>query len=77
MLFLLSFVDSGSTPAMKTEFLEQRRDTFQSIFKGLAQDSYSVARKVLEVCWSGIWMDPKVHRTPKIRLFNEATIAHV
>jgi nucleolar pre-ribosomal-associated protein 1 len=50
---------------------------FLPIFKGLAQDPYDVVHKVLEACWSGIWSDPKVTRTLKIGLFQEATIAHV
>lgn len=62
---------------MKSAFLEQRRDVFLSIFKGLSQDSYSVIRKVLEVCWVGLWSDVKVKRTMKIGLFTEVTIGHV
>ncbi|GLB33183.1 hypothetical protein LshimejAT787_0100680 [Lyophyllum shimeji] len=38
---------------------------------------YPVVRKVLEVCWTGIWSDPKVKRTLKIGLFNEITISHL
>jgi nucleolar pre-ribosomal-associated protein 1 len=77
ILFLLSFVQENSPSSLKTAFLEQRRDAFLSIFKGLAQDPYDVVHKVLEACWSGIWSDPKVTRTLKIGLFQEATIAHV
>ncbi|KAF9460940.1 ribosome 60S biogenesis N-terminal-domain-containing protein [Collybia nuda] len=77
ILFLLSFVDAGSSTQTKTTFLEQHRDTFLSIFKGLVQDSYSVARKILEVCWGGVWSDPKIKRTVKIGLFNESTISHI
>lgn len=62
---------------MKSAFLEQRRDVFLSIFKGLSQDSYPVIRKVLEVCWVGLWSDVKVKRTMKIGLFTEVTIGHV
>jgi nucleolar pre-ribosomal-associated protein 1 len=62
---------------VKSAFLEQRRDVFLSIFKGLSQDSYSVIRKVLEVCWVGLWSDVKVKRTMKIGLFTEVTIGHV
>jgi nucleolar pre-ribosomal-associated protein 1 len=58
-------------------FLEQRRDIFVSMFKGIAQDHYSVAKKILEACWTGIWSDNKVKRTLKISLFNEITIGHV
>ena len=58
-------------------FLEQRRDLFLSTFKGIAQDQYSVAKMILEACWTGIWSDNKVKRTLKINLFNETTIGHV
>jgi nucleolar pre-ribosomal-associated protein 1 len=70
-------VDDDTTSAVKAAFLDQRRDIFLSIFKGLAQDLYPVVRKVLEVCWSGIWSDPKISRTLKLGLFQETTIAHV
>ncbi|KAG0699762.1 hypothetical protein DFH29DRAFT_990668 [Suillus ampliporus] len=53
------------------------RDMFLSIFKGLSQDSYPVIRRVLEVCWVGLWSDPKVKRTVKIGLFTEVTIGHL
>jgi nucleolar pre-ribosomal-associated protein 1 len=77
ILFLLSFVDADSSTTVKAAFLEQKRGIFLAAFKGLAQDSYPVVRKVLEVCWSGIWTDPKIARTLKIALFHEGTIAHV
>ena len=62
---------------VKATFLEQRRDNLISIFKGLSQDTYSVVRKVLEICWSGIWADVKVKRTVKISIFGENTIGQV
>jgi hypothetical protein len=77
ILFLLSFVDADATTQSKNMFLEQRRDIFLSTFKGIAQDHYSVARRILEVCWTGIWSDNKVKRTLKISLFSEFTIGHV
>ncbi|TFK33679.1 ribosome 60S biogenesis N-terminal-domain-containing protein [Crucibulum laeve] len=77
ILLILSFVDFDSTTQTKTAFLEQHRDAFLAIFKGLIQDHYSVIRKILEVCWAGIWSDQKVKRTLKIGLFNETTIAHL
>jgi len=58
-------------------FLEQRRDIFLSIFKGLVQDSYPVVLRILEHCWSGILADLKLKRTLKISLFNESTITQV
>ncbi|KAF8073491.1 ribosome 60S biogenesis N-terminal-domain-containing protein [Lyophyllum atratum] len=77
MLFMLSFVASDSPSQVKATFLEQHRDPFSSIFRGLIQDAYPVIRKVLEVCWAGIWSDAKVKRTLKIGLFNETTIGHL
>lgn len=47
------------------------------MFKGLAHDHYSLARKILEVCWAGIWSDSKVKRTLKVGIFNETTLGHV
>ncbi|KAG2356040.1 ribosome 60S biogenesis N-terminal-domain-containing protein [Suillus spraguei] len=77
VFFILSFVDPETSSLVKTTFLEQQRDIFLSIFKGLSQDSYLVVRKVLEVCWVGLWSDPKVKRTVKIGLFAEVTIGHL
>ena len=77
LLFVLSFVDEDNSTLLKTTFLEHHRDIFQSIFKGLAQDSYPVVLRVLEVCWRGILSDSKLKRTLKVALFSEATIAHV
>ncbi|OCH95273.1 hypothetical protein OBBRIDRAFT_767994 [Obba rivulosa] len=77
VLFILTFVDSTTQGSVKAMFLEQRRETFVSIFKGLAQDPYSLVRKVLEVCWIGIWSDPKLRRTSKVNLFGETTIFHL
>ena len=62
---------------MKSSFLEQRHDIFRSIFGGLDQDSYSLARKILEVSWAGIWLDPKIKKTLKVNVFNEASLQHV
>ncbi|KAJ7590818.1 ribosome 60S biogenesis N-terminal-domain-containing protein [Mycena floridula] len=77
VLFLLSFVDTGSTAQVKLTFLEQHRDKFIALFKGIAADPYSVARKILETCWAGIWSDSKIKRTIKLGLFNEITIAQI
>jgi hypothetical protein len=77
VFFILSFIDPETSSLVKSTFLEQQRDIFLSIFKGLSQDSYLVIRKVLEVCWVGLWSDPKVKRTAKIGLFSEITIGHV
>ena len=77
VLFILSFIDRDTSSPVKSAFLEQRREVFLSIFKGLSQDSYSVIRKILEVCWIDLWSDVKVKRTVKIGLFAEVTIGHV
>lgn len=77
VLFLLSFVGSSSSPNVKAIFLEQRRDLLATMFKGLAQDPYPLLRKVLEVCWDGIWSDTKVRRSLKVALFNESTVSQV
>ncbi|KZT20563.1 hypothetical protein NEOLEDRAFT_1140540 [Neolentinus lepideus HHB14362 ss-1] len=76
ILFILSFVDPSASSSIKSMFLEQHRSIFQAIFKGLIQDSYSVVRKVVETCWSGIFSDAKVKRTLKVTLFNEITLSH-
>lgn len=77
ILFLLSFVDGTTSSAVKTAFLEQRRDIFVLLFKGLWQDQYSLVRKVLEVCWTGLWSDQKVRKTLKVGLFNETVLSQV
>ena len=70
-------MDADNATQTKTTFIEQHRDAFVAIFKGIGQDHYSLARRILEVCWTGIWSDAKLKRTLKIGLFNEVTIGHV
>ncbi|KAF9233345.1 ribosome 60S biogenesis N-terminal-domain-containing protein [Melanogaster broomeanus] len=77
VLFILSMVDQDTASSVKAGFLEQRREVFMSIFKGLVQDPYSVIEKVLQVCWESLWSDPKIKRTTKVGLFNEVTISHL
>lgn len=77
VLLLLSFVDAATPASVKSAFLEQRKDIFSSTFRGLWQDPYSVVRRVLEVCWVGVWSDPKVKRTLKVQVFNETVLAQV
>ncbi|KAH7907124.1 ribosome 60S biogenesis N-terminal-domain-containing protein [Hygrophoropsis aurantiaca] len=77
LLFIMSFLDKDSSTTIKSIFLEQHREIFLGIFKGLVQDSYSVVRKILEVCWIGLWSDPKIKRTTKINLFSEITTMHL
>ncbi|THV01983.1 hypothetical protein K435DRAFT_717738 [Dendrothele bispora CBS 962.96] len=77
IFFLTSFIDSDASTQVKSTFLEQHRDAFLAVFKGLNQDPYPVVRKFLELCWSGLWSDLKVKRTMKIGLFNEITIGHL
>lgn len=77
ILLVLSFLDTTTPSSVKGAFLEQHRDAFTLIFKGLWQDPYSVIRRVLEVCWSGLWSDAKLKRTLKIQVFSEATLSQV
>ncbi|TBU65164.1 ribosome 60S biogenesis N-terminal-domain-containing protein [Dichomitus squalens] len=77
ILFVLSFLETTTPASVKAAFLEQHRDAFTSVFKGLWQDSYSVIRRVLEVCWSGLWADAKLKRTLKIHVFSEATLSQL
>jgi nucleolar pre-ribosomal-associated protein 1 len=77
IMFLMSFVDNRTPTAVKTTFLEQRRDHLISVFKGLVQDSYLIVRRVLETCWSGIWADMKIKRTLKVQIFGENVIGQV
>ncbi|KAJ7459833.1 ribosome 60S biogenesis N-terminal-domain-containing protein [Mycena latifolia] len=77
MFFCLSFLEQETPTQLKTVFLEQHREAFFSIFRGLAQDPFVVIRKVLEICWTGIWLDPKIKRTLKIGLFSEITVAQL
>lgn len=74
ILFIFSFVDDTAASSVKSSFLEQRHDIFRSIFGGFDQDPYSLARKILEIAWTGIWLDPKVKRTVKVNVFNEASL---
>jgi nucleolar pre-ribosomal-associated protein 1 len=77
VLFLLSFVETVSPTSLKATFLERHRDAFLLIFKGLVQDPYLLVRKVLEVCWAGIWSDSKLKRSLKISVFSESVISRV
>ncbi|KAI9466647.1 ribosome 60S biogenesis N-terminal-domain-containing protein [Lactarius psammicola] len=77
ILFILSFVDNSATSSVKSSFLEQRQDVFRSILAGLDQDPYSLARRILEVAWTGIWLDPKIKRTSKVSVFSEKSLHHI
>ncbi|KAH9180077.1 ribosome 60S biogenesis N-terminal-domain-containing protein [Lactarius sanguifluus] len=77
VLFILSFVDNSAASSVKSSFLEQRQDIFRSILAGLYQDPYSLARRILEVAWTGIWLDPKIKRTSKVNVFNEKSLHHI
>ncbi|KAF8271677.1 ribosome 60S biogenesis N-terminal-domain-containing protein [Lactarius quietus] len=77
VLFILSFVDNSATSSVKSSFLEQRQDVFRSMLAGLDQDPYSLARRILEVAWTGIWLDPKIKRTSKVNIFNEKSLHHI
>lgn len=75
--FILSFTTSSTPTPIKTAMLEDHKDLFIGIFKGLQDDSYDVVRYILEISWDGIWCDTKLARTTKIRLFSEGTLSHV
>ncbi|KAI0368460.1 hypothetical protein BV20DRAFT_969281 [Pilatotrama ljubarskyi] len=77
ILLVLSFLDTNTPSSVKAAFLEQHRDAFAIVFKGLWQDSYSVIRRVLEVCWAGLWSDAKLKRTLKIQVFSEVTLSQL
>ncbi|KAF9531008.1 ribosome 60S biogenesis N-terminal-domain-containing protein [Crepidotus variabilis] len=77
ILFLLSFLGVDTLTQTKATLLEQHREAFLAIFKGIADDHYTLMRKILEVCWSGIWEDQKLKRTLKVGLFNEITLGHL
>lgn len=75
--FILSFLTKSTPTQIKVAFLEQHKDTFLSIFKGMDQDPYHVIRYILETCWEGIWNDNKLKRSMKIALFQERTLTHL
>lgn len=77
ILFILSFASASSPTPVKAAMLEDHKDMFTSIFKGINEDSHEVLRRVLEVCWDGVWCDGKISRTAKIRLFGEGTLNQV
>ncbi|KAH9936862.1 ribosome 60S biogenesis N-terminal-domain-containing protein [Epithele typhae] len=77
ILLVLSFIDTTTPSSVKAVFLEQHRDAFTSMFKNVWQDSYAVVRRVLEICWSGLWSDHKLKRTLKIQVFSEATLSQL
>lgn len=73
ILFLLSFVlpssSASSNSQTKTGFLQQHSLDFISIFKNLQQDHPILIRRVLEVCWEGVWCDVRVSRSLKVGVF--------
>lgn len=77
ILLVLSLIDTSTPAVLKLNFLEQHRDILPSLFKGLAQDAYTVVRKVLEVCWAGFWCDAKLKRTVKIQAFGEQVLTQL
>lgn len=70
--FFLSFIDPKTSSLVKSTSLEQQRD-IPVYLLGLSQDLYLVIRKVLEVCWVGLWSHPKVKWPAKIGPFSEIT----
>src|ERR1700733_1991628 len=77
ILFILSYLSPTTPTSLKSVLLEEHKELFTGIFKGIMDDSYDVIRRVLEVSWDGIWCDHKLPRTVKIRLFGEGCLAHV
>ncbi|GJJ15662.1 hypothetical protein Clacol_009940 [Clathrus columnatus] len=75
--FILSFLSKLTPTTIKMAFLEQHKDIFLSIFKGIDQDPHHVIRHVLETSWEGIWNDNKLKRTIKVALFQERTLLHL
>jgi nucleolar pre-ribosomal-associated protein 1 len=75
--FILQFVQSSTLFIVKTAFLESHREVFLGLFKRLPEDPYLLVRKVLEICWDGIWSDNKLKRTIKIGLFSDQTLNQV
>jgi nucleolar pre-ribosomal-associated protein 1 len=73
----MSFVNTTTPHSVKSLFVEQCRDHFGGIFKGLVQDPYALVRRVLEVCWEGIWSDQRIKRTSKVALFGEQNLIYV
>ena len=73
----MSFVNTTTPHSIKALFVEQCRDHFAGIFKGLVQDPYALVRRVLEVCWEGIWSDLRIKRTSKVALFGEQSLIYV
>ncbi|TDL17669.1 hypothetical protein BD410DRAFT_754176 [Rickenella mellea] len=77
IMFILSFVAPSASTYVKVTFLEQHRDLFTGVFKGINIDPYSVTRTILETSWTGIWQDLKIKRTLKVGLFNESTLQQI
>ncbi|KAL5512235.1 hypothetical protein ACEPAG_3520 [Sanghuangporus baumii] len=73
--FICSFLSSSSH--IKAMFLEQYREIFLSIFKGLDNDAYPVVHYILEILWTNIWQDQRLRKTLKVTLFGEKTMQHL
>ena len=72
---LLSFV--SYTSSIKTDFLEQHKDSLLLLLKGLSADPPVVVQTTLDVLWNKLWKDQKVKRSLKIGIFGEETMQHV
>lgn len=77
ILFILSYLSPSTPTPLKSVLLEEHKELFRGIFKGIMDDPYEVIRRVLEVSWDGVWCDHKLPRTVKIRLFGENCLAQV
>ena len=73
----MSFVSTTTPHSVKSLFVEQCRDHFGGVFKGLVQDPYALVRRVLENFWEGIWLDQRIKRTSKVALFREQNLIYV
>lgn len=77
ILFLLSFISTTTPTPLKSSLLEDHKDLFIGIFKGIHDDPYEIVQYVLEISWDGVWCDGKIARTTKLRVFGEGTLAQV
>ncbi|TFK24236.1 hypothetical protein FA15DRAFT_423825 [Coprinopsis marcescibilis] len=76
ILFLLAFLRGASSATnyqTKTAFLSTSSsvNNFLAIFKTLHADHPAVIKRVLEVCWEGVWCDIRISRSLKIAVFGD------
>ncbi|KAH6899471.1 ribosome 60S biogenesis N-terminal-domain-containing protein [Coprinopsis sp. MPI-PUGE-AT-0042] len=77
ILFLVSFLSSGADSRVNSQtkiaFLSTPASlsTLLSLFKTLHSDHADVIKRVLEVCWEGVWCDIRVSRSLKVGAFGD------